>query len=199
MELKSNEKFYLEKLKPVEKMHKGELGKEILKGIAIGGAIATMFVAPGSARGFKWVYNLNKKHKKEIQRNLSRLEKFGYVVADGHGNYFVTSKGHLKLNEYKIKDLKVEIPQIWDKKWRIISFDIPEEKKNARMALNKKLKEMKFQTLQKSVFVYPHPCEKEFLEIGKYFGIENNIIFIDAVKISNQDDLIKKFKKDKVL
>jgi hypothetical protein len=67
------------------------------------------------------------------------------------------------------------------------------------MALNKKLKEMKFQVLQKSVFVYPHPCEKEFMEIGDFFGVKENIVFIEANKISNQNDLIKKFKEDNIL
>ncbi len=199
MELNDNEKDYLKKLKPVDKMYKGELSKEILRGVSLGGAVAAMIIMPGSTLGFKWVKDLHDNHKRRFSDNLNRLEKRGYVKADGHGNYFVTSKGHLKLNEYRIKDLKVKIPKIWDKKWRIISFDIPEEKKKARMALNKKLKEMKFQVLQKSVFVYPHPCEKEFLEIGDFFGVKNNIVFIEANKISNEEKLIKKFKEDKII
>ena len=67
------------------------------------------------------------------------------------------------------------------------------------MALNKKLKEMKFQTLQKSVFVFPHSCEKEFMEIGEYFGVKDDIVFIEAENISNSDKLVKKFKEDKIL
>jgi len=53
MELNSKEKFYLEQLRPVEEMYKNELSKEILKGMAIGGAVAAMIVMPGSAQGFK--------------------------------------------------------------------------------------------------------------------------------------------------
>jgi len=67
------------------------------------------------------------------------------------------------------------------------------------MALNRKLKKMKFQTLQKSIFVYPHPCEKEFMEIGDFFGVKGNIVFIEANKISNQEELIIKFKEDGIL
>jgi len=56
--------------------------------------------------------DLHSNHKRRLKDNLDRMEKRGYVKADGHGNYFITSKGHLKLNEYKIRDLEVKIPKL---------------------------------------------------------------------------------------
>jgi hypothetical protein len=53
MELSIKEKEYLKNLKPIEDMHKGEVSKNILMGLALGGAVAAMIAMPGSAAGFK--------------------------------------------------------------------------------------------------------------------------------------------------
>jgi DNA-binding transcriptional regulator PaaX len=74
-------------------------------------------------------------------------------------------------------------------------FDIPEIKKYARDALNKKLKDLNFLTLQKSVFIYPHDCEREFREIGNLFDVEENIVFIKTKTLSGYQKFIKKFKE----
>lgn len=198
IELTDLEKEYLEKMKPVEDLGRSELGKEIIKGIALGGVFASLFIVPMIGVPYKWIEDLHKHHKRKLRDNLKRLEDRGYVNFDNNGKYFITSKGKLKLYEYQIEELTILQPKNWDKIWRIITFDVPEEKKNARMSLNKKLKELGFLTLQKSVYVYPYPCEKEFIKIGNFFGVEKNIIFIESIKISNERELIKKFNKNKI-
>ncbi len=192
--LTPKEKEFLSKAKPVEDMKGDNLSKEIIKGIAIGGAVASMFILPGIAIGYRWIEDLHKNHKRRLRDNLKRLTEKGYLIQRDE-KYFLTPKGKLKLYEYEIEDLTIPKPQKWDSTWRIITFDIPEEKRVARLALNKKLKNLGFITLQKSVFIYPHPCEEEFMQIGKFFGIEKNIVFIKANKISNEREIKQKFKK----
>ncbi len=197
--LTKKEKEFLVNAKPAEEMKKGDLGKEVLKGIALGGAVATMFVLPGMSIAYKWVDDLHKNHKRKLRYSLKRLLECGYVREDELDKFVITPKGILKLNEYRIEDLTIPKLQKWDNMWRIVSFDIPESKKIARMALNKKLKALGFLTLQKSVFVYPHPCEKEFTQIGEFFGVKDHIVFIKANKISNEAELKEKFIKSKIL
>ena len=186
-------------MKPIEDMGNGELAKNIIYGVALGGVVASLFVAPKLVVAYKWVGKLHKEHKRLLKDNLKRLVNRDYICLDKHGGYFITPKGTLKLYKYKIQDLKVLKPKSWDKIWRIITFDIPEDKKIARMALNKKLKELGFITLQKSVFIFPYPCEEEFIEIGEFFGVRKNIIFIEAKKVSNEKELKKQFKKKKIM
>ena len=196
--LTKEEKEFLIKAKPLKEMGKGDLGKEVLKGIAVGGVIASMFVAPGMGIAYKWVDDLHKNHKRQLKRNLKRLTDRGYL-RELDGKYFITPDGHLKLYEYKIEELVIPKPKKWDRVWRIVSFDIPEDKIKARRALNKKLKDLGFITLQKSVFVYPYPCEEEFKQIGEFFGVSENIVFVKAIKISSEEDLIKRFKENNLL
>jgi hypothetical protein len=190
---------FLRNAKPLNEMKRKELSKEIIKGIALGGVVATIFVLPGIAIGYKWVDDLHKNHKRKLRDNLKRLLDRGYIREDEVDKYVITPKGVLKLNEYKIEELTIEKPKKWDNIWRIITFDIPEEKRIARDALNRKLKELGFITFQKSVFVYPHPCKKEFDQIGEFFGVNDNIIFIEAMNISNEESLKKIFIENEII
>ena len=89
--------------------------------------------------------------------------------------------------------MEVKKPAQWDKKWRIVIFDIPEKKKKAREALRKKLKELGFKELQKSVFVYPFECEDEIDFITEVFQIRPYVRFIKAVSITNEEQIRLKF------
>ena len=197
--LTPEERNFLKNAKSLEKMKKNDFSKEIIKGIALGGALTTMFILPGTAIAYKWINDLHKNHKRRLRDNLKRLLERGYIREDEIDKYVITPKGLIKLNEYKIEKLMISKPKKWDNIWRIITFDIPEEKKYARKALNKKIKELGFVMLQKSVFVYPYPCEKEFDQIGDFFDVKENIIFIEAKNISNEDSLKQIFKENKIL
>src|SRR3990167_2211250 len=63
----------------------------------------------------------------------------------------------------------------WDKKWRVVIFDIPEKSRMARDALRRKLKELEFRELQKSVFVHPYECKKEIDFIIEFFNLRHYV------------------------
>jgi len=71
----------------------------------------------------------------------------------------------------------------WDRKWRIVFFDIPEKHRRARDALREKLKEIGFREFQQSVFIQPYPCTDE-------------INFL-VDKITNEPELLIRFKLKK--
>lgn len=43
----------------------------------------------------------------------------------------LTSKGKKKIIHYLTRELKIKQTSKWDKKWRIVIFDIPEKKENS--------------------------------------------------------------------
>ena len=73
-------------------------------------------------------------------------------------------------------------------------FDIPEEKKQARRAINFALKKLGCVQYQKSVFVTPFPCKKEVDFVGECFGVRDDIRVIVASEVEKADILRKVFK-----
>ena len=68
----------------------------------------------------------------------------------------------------------------WDGKWRISMFDIEEINKTVRDRLRRKLKELGFGMLQKSVFISPHDIMRDFLEFSESAGIKDNLYFLET-------------------
>ena len=103
----------------------------------------------------------------------------------------LTSAGVKKATYYKIRSMSIARQEIWDRKWRLIMFDIPEKKKVARRAINNVLKELGCVQYQKSVFITPFPCEKEIDTVGNYFGVRKHIMIVLAEKIESEDTIKK--------
>ncbi|MCR4279350.1 MAG: CRISPR-associated endonuclease Cas2 [Candidatus Zambryskibacteria bacterium] len=108
-----------------------------------------------------------------VRTAASRLSKKGLLMFES-GHYSPTQAGAKILREWELSDYKIKIPKKWDKKWRVIIFDIPEKKKKTRDKVREILIAAGFQRLQNSVWVYPYDCEdviglmKNELGIGKY-------------------------------
>ena len=127
----------------------------------------------------------DKKEKAKIYAQIYHLEKFGYVDKKGF-----TIKGLVKIAEIKAKGKTKE--QKWDKKWRVVIFDIPEKKKQKRNYFRRMLLDLGFQKLQNSVWISPCNNFKEIQEIIKYYGIGQFVVLMVVDKISN--DLLFKEK-----
>ena len=54
----------------------------------------------------------------------------------------------------------------WDRKWRIITFDLPEKQNGARVKLRRYLKERGFGYFQKSVWISPDPLEEDLKNLS---------------------------------
>jgi len=112
--------------------------------------------------------------KSEIVKSAaSRLSREGLVKFE-NGFYSTTSLGEKLLSNWQMSNYRIKKPRKWDKKWRVIIFDIPEKKKKERDQVREILSAAGFQRLQNSVWVYPYDCEdviglmKIELGVGKY-------------------------------
>lgn len=113
---------------------------------------------------------------------------------DGTISIVLTEDGQKKALRYNIDDIKIKTPSKWDKKWRLVIFDIPEKKKHAREVLRSKLKELGFHQFQKSCFIYPYECENEINFVVELFELRLCVTLIKAEKITNEAALKLKFK-----
>ncbi len=143
-------------------------------------------------------YSKNKDNEQKIIRSLRRLKDNHIVIikekSDGKFVIELTEKGRKKVEEIQLENMEIKKPKVWDGKWRIIAFDIPEkQKKRARDALRKKLQKLKFYQMQKSVWVCPYPCEKEIQFLCELFEINQFVNIISADKIQDDIKLKKSF------
>lgn len=179
-------------------MKKETVVKIILAVIGVAGVMTIAAVAPNSVQMLE-LFGLGKKKYKtrSAYHALKRMQKQRLIeIKKETGDKIIisiTEKGKKRLLEYNIDDMIIERPEKWDKKWRVVSFDIPEKRKKAREALREKLKDFDFYPLQESLFVSPFPCRDEMDFIAKIFQIENNITYFETQEISNEYKIKKYF------
>lgn len=106
----------------------------------------------------------------------------------------ITAAGRTLVDREALMHLKPRPQAVWDKKWRLVMFDIPTEMKYTRDAFCGVLKRIGFIHYQKSVFICPHPCEEELEIIAEYFGIADCVDIVVAAKIMRDVEYRTAFK-----
>lgn len=180
----------------------GEIAKQILLAIGITGVVLTIAVAPGALLALKLLKvdegQFPKKYNKEkAARTIQRLHKSELIaIKERNGKLVIelTKKGKKKFKDIQLENLHIIKPAQWDKKWRVVIFDIPDRSfKHGREALRGKLKQWQFYPLQKSVWVCPWPCENEIQLIGELYGVGPYINIVVAESILKDGSVRKHF------
>lgn len=163
----------------------------------LGGTLTIIFTTPGRAPFAlqKYMKNNNVSNS-ELKRSIKAMTEDGLISMkekDGQITVRLLKNGKEKALKYQIDTMKIKKPKKWDKKWRIVMFDIPERKKLARDILKHKLDELGFQPIQKSVYAYPFSCEDEIDFISAVYEIRPYVKIIRADKIFNEEKLLRHF------
>ena len=112
---------------------------------------------------------------------------------DGSLTMVLTDKGKKKAITFNIDNMEIKKPKKWDKKWRLVLFDIPEKHKPAREAIRDTLKNLGFHEYQKSVFIHPYECQKEIDFVIEYFDIRRFVRTLIADTFDNDIHFKKVF------
>ncbi len=130
---------------------------------------------------------------KDLHNTIMSLQRSGYIERrQKHQKiYFqITPKGKKHL-DFKIYP-DSEKPK-WDGKWRLLIFDVPEEKKKTRDYLRNCLKQLDFYQLQKSVWVTPYPVPDFLDDIIKDAGLLYSIRYVVVESVNYDRDLRRYF------
>ena len=192
-------------------VRKNSCAYEILKktASASGGIIAfsALFVAPGLAlvlppimkgvRDWKRDKRIAQElaQKRRIQEAIKRLREKRLVRHEecGKKTYIVITKhGRQEVKRFDFENLAIQQPDNWDKRWRLVIFDIPEKFKKGRWALRDKLLELGFYPLQKSVFAYPYDCNDEIDFITRFCDVENFVCYLICGFVGNKEIVLRK-------
>ncbi|OGY61043.1 MAG: hypothetical protein A3I33_01330 [Candidatus Colwellbacteria bacterium RIFCSPLOWO2_02_FULL_45_11] len=168
-------------------------------------AIGLTLTSPVGTRAFLKELNkhiLKSQHDKNIKyesvqlsRALYGLKKRRMIKIRKIGDKTIielTEKGKRRKLKYDVEHIKIPKQDKWDGKWRMIMFDIPESEKFAREALREKLKNLGFAQFQKSIWIYPYPCENEIDFVTEFFSIAKHVNLI-TVKIDDDRPLRAEF------
>ena len=131
-------------------------------------------------------------NQKEVKEEIRKIYRSKLVKKetnkDGSITIVLTDKGTLKALTYKFEEMRIE-KKDWDRKWRILAFDVPEKYRWGRDALRDKIKKLGFYELQKSVFVFPYNCKDEIDFIIEFFKIRRYVRFGILETIDNEKHL----------
>ena len=105
----------------------------------------------------------------------------------------LTDNGKLKVLSYNFEKMRIN-PGLWDKKWRVVVFDIPEKLRRGRDALREKLKNIGFYELQKSVLVFPYECQNEIEFLIEFFNLRKYVRYGILESIDNDLHLRRIFR-----
>lgn len=176
---------------------KSRMAKYILMSLAVGVAIPIFLSSPYGLyyliRGAVRAYF----RRSDFHREIKRLKKRGYVALTKTQEGWIVrllKKGQKKVKMIQMQDLKLPPARVWDKKWRLLVFDIPEGNKTQRDLLRKKLKDLGMYNFQRSVFAYPYDCREELAFISEYYNLGQYTTYAEVIDIDIDKELRKYFK-----
>lgn len=191
-------------IKSNKRLKRGKVAKKILSAVAAStraGLTLISSTAPkqGSALApfAKWYKSQDRQRKFRTRKTFEQLrrERLIEMHNDKNGKTIITltEAGKKKVLECRFEDLKIQPMEKWDKKWRMVIFDIPESQKRARNALRAKLREFQFHQLQKSVWVHPYKCTDEINFIIEFFNISPFVRIAEVSRFDGDKEIKEKF------
>lgn len=181
------------------KSRKENIQKAILSGIATVGLLSMAVVAPNALQVLKFfgIEPKNKWQKYNVNHSIKRLKDRGLICFEqtNKGTFMhLTAKGEEKLRRFRLLDYKLMKPKKWDRKWRMLIFDVKEERKRTRDKIRFTLNRIGFLRLQDSVWVYPYDCE-DFVTLMKAdFKIGKDLLYLIVDTIEGDVTIKNHFK-----
>lgn len=178
-----------------EKIRRSKINSAIVGTLAVAGGITVALLAPNLAATLGKAL-LKPYERQGIKRSLSRLLKYGYVefkVEHGNKRLRLTPKGEKYAAMIGEGKLAPKRPKHWDGKWRILTFDIPERRRNTRDGIRTMLANLGFHRLQDSVWVYPYDCEDLIILLKADFRIGKDMLYVVADAVEFDDPLKSHF------
>ena len=196
MEIKKSHRQYPWGKQPGIKVRKNSFAIQILKGIGIAGMVLVAVSNPYFGRNM--IRALEKEFdRRKFFKSLQYLKSRGYVriLSDSPKGMKVeiTRAGERVVKHVDITALKLFSPPTWDQKWRVIVFDVPNYKSKNRAAFREKIKELGFQLVQKSVWVYPHESREAIMILRKFYDIEDYVTYLETTHSEDEDKWLRNF------
>ena len=160
-----------------------------LRVLGVTGLAGTTIVAPNALKGLELLLRKSPAKTSDYVRLLKELKRQGLVHISRRGDelhYSLTPAGAYRLQEIAIDEIEIPRPSRWDKRWRLIAFDIPVKQSRQRSLFVGRLQNLGFTMLQRSLWVYPFPC---FDQVERLAGHYNVLRHCNLIEVSQVDKL----------
>lgn len=165
---------------------------------ALGYGIGISFALANRRTSFKMTKELIKqvfstdKKPKNLNQYFNKLRKQKIISFQEKGEFCeirLTEEGQSIFLRFNYENLEIKAPKIWDRCFRMIIFDIPENKRSARDSLRNKLKELNCVKYNDSVWIFPFPCEDEINFIANYWKVGKYVQLALVKDLTNRQKL----------
>jgi hypothetical protein len=141
--------------------------------------------------------------KQATERALNRIYESKLLDArsnsDGTMTLVLNDEGKRRALTYKIRYTKIKSTSHWDRKWRIVIYDIPEEERDKRDAFRGHLSDLGLRKLQHSAGITPFDCKNEVDFFVELLDIRKYTRFILAECIDDEAYWKRRFNLDKYI
>lgn len=175
----------------------GTFQKAMLAAVMLGGVVVVAATIPNAAQLLQFFpgYKKGAKFNYQAKSALGRLAMKGLVtfVEEGGKRYArITEKGE-RILQMETERKVVTKKKKWDKRWRVVIFDIPERRRNVRTRLRLFMEEYGFIRLQDSVWIYPYDCEDLIALAKANFRVGADVLYMIVERLENDKHLREHF------
>jgi len=114
--------------------------------------------------------------------------------ADGTISLLLNENGKKRALTYHMRTVKIQEPKVWDGKWRIVLYDIPEDEREKRDAFREHLTQLNMRKFQHSASIHPFDCKDEVTFFIELLDIRKYVRFIEANYIDDEIYWKRRFK-----
>ncbi|MFD2638727.1 phenylacetic acid degradation operon negative regulatory protein PaaX [Piscibacillus salipiscarius] len=121
-------------------------------------------------------------NEQAVRAAISRMSKQGWVKSEKRGNrsyYSLTEQGKARMEEASKRIYKFE-SQKWDGYWRMLVYNIPENKRSLRDELRKELVWSGFGNLSNSCWITPNPLDEQIHRLVDKYEIADYITYFKS-------------------
>lgn len=169
----------------------------LLHTVAIAGLLSVAVLAPNALQVVK-MFDQGKARRMNPKylfapafQKLVACGMLEFVSRDGAKHVRLTKEGRLELARMVARQPDSRKHLRWDKRWRMVIYDIKESRKSKRVMLQGLLRNFGFRRLQDSVWIYPYDCEALIILLKADFKLGQEVLYVVVEKIEN-DALLKK-------
>ncbi len=153
-----------------------------LRTVQTGLLLSVAILAPNALGAMAKLGILPSPQRRQLLHNAQlALVRKGYLrCQDGRLN--LTPLGEAWLHKKEVCLALKQKPKHWDKKWRMILFDIPEHRRTTRAFLRGALLRAGFCRMQQSAWIYPYEAEEfiTLLKVESKLGKSVQYVLVDG-------------------